>query len=245
MANNKVILTAGEAIKKEGLVAESQTILGGTFVANGVGGYSANAGTLANEIAIADYSSLTGMDPDASAYVAGDQFPILYPCAGSEVNVVANAGTFIKGQNVIISSGKASPLNRVAGGVSIGKVVEDIVIPGTGGKVKVEIFGAPITVAAVTLDITSFVELDDVDGGDTTTPTYTDATAVIAALPTSVVANVEGGGTVNVPASTWVNTDTYDKTTAASYTFTATLGAIPAGYTNSGSLTVTVEVVVS
>ena len=43
----------------------------------------------------------------------------------------------------------------------------------------------------------------------------------------------------------WVDTDTYNPNAAGSYTFTATLGAIPSGYANTGNHTATIEVVVA
>ncbi|NLB51648.1 MAG: hypothetical protein GX808_01755, partial [Syntrophomonadaceae bacterium] len=91
-------------------------------------------------------------------------------------------------------------------------------------------------------EITAFDAIPDVAAGTAGSATYADAAAVIAALPTTVTANAN---TVNVPVTTWVDTDAYDPAAAGSYTFTATLGAIPAGYANSGGYTATVEVVVA
>jgi len=61
-------------------------------------------------------------------------------------------------------------------------------------------------------------------------------------LPATATANASA---VTVPVTTWVDTDTYDPLTAGSYTFTATLGAIPAGFANTGAHTATVEVVIA
>ena len=65
---------------------------------------------------------------------------------------------------------------------------------------------------------------------------------MIAALPVTATANAAA---VTVPVTTWVDTDTYNPAVAGSYTFTATLGAIPAGFANAGAFTATVEVVVA
>jgi len=99
-----------------------------------------------------------------------------------------------------------------------------------------------VTVGAPT-EITSFDAILDVDGGAAGAGAiYADAAAVIAALPLTATASP---GAVVVPVTTWVDTDTYDVNTAGSYTFTATLGAIPPGYANTGGFTATVEVVLS
>lgn len=91
------------------------------------------------------------------------------------------------------------------------------------------------------IEIAAFDSITDVDGGTTSSPTYADAAAIIAVLPITVTANT---GAVTVPVITWVDTDTYNSATVGSYTFTAILGAIPAGFLNTGNFTATVEVVV-
>ncbi|AGY77780.1 cell wall-binding repeat-containing protein [Clostridium autoethanogenum] len=96
--------------------------------------------------------------------------------------------------------------------------------------------------APAATEITSFDKINDVLAGNAGSATYSDAAAVIAALPTTVKAN---NSAVTVPVSTWVDTDHYNPSAAGSYTFTATLGAIPTGYANSGNYTATVKVIVS
>ena len=91
------------------------------------------------------------------------------------------------------------------------------------------------------IEITSFDTIADISAGPAGSTSYADAAAVKAALPTSVKAN---GNTVDVPVTIWTDTDGYDPNVAGSYTFTATLGAIPSGYANTGNHTATVEVVV-
>lgn len=101
-----------------------------------------------------------------------------------------------------------------------------------------------ITVQAVAPDveITAFDAIANVDAGTAGSATYADAAAVKAVLPTSATANTSA---VTVPVTAWVDTDTYNPAVAGSYTFTATLGTIPAGFVNTGSFTATVEVVVT
>ncbi|QRN84810.1 S-layer homology domain-containing protein [Clostridia bacterium] len=99
-----------------------------------------------------------------------------------------------------------------------------------------------VTGGATLVDITAFDAIADVNAGTAGSATYADATAVIDVLPTMVSANTSA---VTVPVTTWVDTDSYDPSVVGSYTFTATLGAIPAGFANPGALTASVEVVVA
>jgi len=104
---------------------------------------------------------------------------------------------------------------------------------------------ATATVEVVVSDdaeLTSFDALDSIAAGTVAVPVYADAAAVIATLPDTVLAN---NGSVAVPVTAWVDTDTYDPTSAGSYTFTATLGDLPDGYANAAGVTATVEVVVA
>ncbi len=92
------------------------------------------------------------------------------------------------------------------------------------------------------VNITSFDAIPNFSAGAVGSATYANAAAVIAALPTSATAN---NSAVTVPVTNWVNTDTYNPHLAGSYTFTAVLGAIPPGFTNTNNKTATIEVVVS
>jgi hypothetical protein len=92
------------------------------------------------------------------------------------------------------------------------------------------------------INITAFDAIANVDAGKAGSATYADAAAVIAALPENVTANSD---TIEVPVTTWVDTDTYSASTAGSYTFTATLGTLPNGVYNPDSKGITVEVVVA
>ena len=94
-------------------------------------------------------------------------------------------------------------------------------------------------IAFITADhnITAFDAIADVDGD-----LYANAAAVKAALPEYVYAD---SGLVKVPVTAWADTDTFNAGVNAPYTFTATLGTLPYGVTNTGSKTATVEVVVA
>jgi hypothetical protein len=85
------------------------------------------------------------------------------------------------------------------------------------------------------------IAIADVAAGNAGSATYANAAVVIAALPATATANTSA---VTVPVTTWVDTDTYNPSVAGSYTFTATLGALPTGWANTGAFTATVEVVV-
>ncbi|PKM65995.1 MAG: hypothetical protein CVU86_06995 [Firmicutes bacterium HGW-Firmicutes-11] len=93
------------------------------------------------------------------------------------------------------------------------------------------------------LTIAAFDAIANVSAGTVAVPLFADAAAVIAALPTSVKATLADGTVATVPVTTWVDTDTYDPAVAASYTFTATLGTIPAPFAT--AVTASVEVVVA
>lgn len=115
------------------------------------------------------------------------------------------------------------------------------------GKTKAQLVAA-IETALITLmkiEITEFDAIANVDGGTVADPTYADANAVKAALPTTVTATFEDGVVATVPVSAWVDTDTYNAGAAASYTFTATLGTLPKPFANTAAVTATVEVVVA
>jgi len=100
--------------------------------------------------------------------------------------------------------------------------------------------------SVINMDINSFEALADINGGKVGAAAYTDAAAIIQDLPSKVMAELETSGLkVEIPIDTWVDTDTYDKTAAGSYTFTATLDTLPDPITNTGTKTISVEVVVA
>ena len=94
-------------------------------------------------------------------------------------------------------------------------------------------------------EITGFDAIPDVSAGTVSNPTYATTSAIVAVLPATVTASAVSttDEAVSVPVDSWVDTDGYDPTVDGSYTFTASLGAIQAGYINPNSLTATVEVV--
>ena len=247
MAKNKVIVTAGEALKKEGALATGQSnIRPGSFVDFGTGGY-AIAGATTKEVAIVDYTSVDGMDFGVTKYNAGDQIPVVYPETGAEVNVLVDttgAVNILKGEQIIISNGKALNVNPATGGNIIGKAKEAVEANKDAvAKIKVEVLAVPYFAAGSSTDLTGFMPMADVDAG-VAGDALADAAAVQAILP-DFVWGLFNGGSIKIPVTAWVDTDTYNKSTAKSYTFTGTLGDLPTGITNTGSLAPTVEVVVS
>jgi len=94
-------------------------------------------------------------------------------------------------------------------------------------------------VAFVTADvnISAFDSIDSISGNE-----YANGGAVstaLLALYPYVYAEA-----AKVPVTAWVDTDTFNGAFDASYTFTATLGTLPEGFTNTGNKTATIEVVV-
>ncbi|MFA4917509.1 MAG: Ig-like domain-containing protein, partial [Syntrophales bacterium] len=92
------------------------------------------------------------------------------------------------------------------------------------------------------VEITVFDHIADVVAGVAGSATYINAAEVIAALPITATANASA---VTVPVITWLDTDIYNPALAGNYTFTATLGTIPAGFANTGNFTATVQVVLT
>ncbi|MGQ7889784.1 S-layer homology domain-containing protein [Paenibacillus sp. WC2504] len=113
----------------------------------------------------------------------------------------------------------------------------------SGLKAKVLVVVAPAT--QVGTNITVFDAIGNVAAGTVGAVTYANAEAVSAALIASHATVTANGGIITVPVTAWVNTDNYNPAAEGSYTFTATLGGLPANTTNTGSLTATVEVVVT
>lgn len=87
-------------------------------------------------------------------------------------------------------------------------------------------------------DIVAFDAIDSISGN-----APANAAAVQALLPEYVYAD---SGKVKVSVSSWTDTDTFNGGVNASYTFTAVLGTLPYGVTNTtgGAQTATIEVVV-
>ena len=106
---------------------------------------------------------------------------------------------------------------------------------------KVVRFGqTTAVVAAEPIEITYFDAIANINAG--TAGNALNVSDIMKMLPTTVTAN---GNAVVVPVTTWVDTDGYNPNMPGSYTFTAIMGAIPAGYANNGNHTATIEVVVA
>ena len=136
----------------------------------------------------------------------------------AKVTLIAKAGYTLTG--VEVNSFTYATATSVANATNAGIVT--IIFPATAAPIEITVFDP---IAEVTAGVAGSA--------------YANAAAVIAVLPSSVTAN---NSTVSVPVLTWVDTDGYNPDVAGSYTFTATLGAIPAGFLNTGAYTATVEV---
>lgn len=154
--------------------------------------------------------------------------------AGLRAALVAKGYTVVAGKDALtildqLTAGQLDSLAAYVGVDPTGK---------TKAAVVVEI---ETQLTAMKIEITVFTAIANVSAGTVAVPLFADAAAVKAALPTQVHCDA---GSVEVPVAAWVDTDTFDKGTAGSYTFTATLGALPAPYANTAAGTATVEVVV-
>ena len=157
---------------------------------------------------------------------------------------VTLAGDAVKGTDYTISG--ADDLDEVEDGTELTiTAITDITVNGDDvaaeGTKKIAIT-ADTTITINKVDIINIVSFDTIpyiDGGKVSAATYADAVAVIAVLPTSVKANA---GTITVPVTGWEDTDNYDPDTSGWYTFTAILGDLPEGVTNTNNETAIVKV---
>jgi len=98
---------------------------------------------------------------------------------------------------------------------------------------------SPTTPEVTTKSIKSFTAV-------TLTGTYTDADAVLAALPATITVTLEDDTTTATIPVTWADTDSYDAATDGSYIFTATWGTFPEGVDNDDNVVApTVTIVIS
>lgn len=102
----------------------------------------------------------------------------------------------------------------------------------TISAIEVEVVEAALT------EITGYDAVTAPAGGSLTNPVFADSAAVVVGLPATITVT----GTSDTVPITWADTDTYDNTTAGSYTFTGTVGALPAGYEDEVDTISTVEV---
>lgn len=100
MAKTKVILVAGEALKKEKNFGGT-TGVPGQLVANSAGEVVLAAASYADNIMVLDLSSANGFDIDGT-YGEDSQVPVLYPTNGCVLNVVMDSGaaTITKGDKL-------------------------------------------------------------------------------------------------------------------------------------------------
>ena len=109
MANNRVTLVSGNADKREQPYVGTTTIYGGTFVMPVAGGVDLPTAGYDKQIAIADFTSLDGMNSRMGeqgmiGYNENDQIPILYPTNGCYVNVLTKSDTIVDGDGIGIDA---------------------------------------------------------------------------------------------------------------------------------------------
>lgn len=109
---------------------------------------------------------------------------------------------------------------------------------------SISLFANAVAFKVADIVIAADTVLTAIAGGTTAAPTYANAAAVIVALRALYPYVYFDSGAHKVPVTTFVDTDTYNAAAAASYTFTATLGTLPYGVSNSGTKKATVEIVV-
>ncbi len=98
-----------------------------------------------------------------------------------------------------------------------------------------------LTVDLVIIAATAFDALADINEAEVEDG-LADAEAVIEYLETIYTNATLTGHQVEVPIISWEDTDTYDKLTAGSYTFTGTLGELPFGVVEAAVPVTTIEV---
>ena len=158
--------------------------------------------------------------------------------------VTALAELTAKGYTVIQGSDSLSPWDKL----TKEQIVEfgaycGVAVIGTKQEIITLIEAALITLAK--FEILAFDAIANRSAGTVAAPIFADAAAVKASLPTRIKATLANGMIADVPVASWTDTDTFNKAAAASYTFTAVLGAIPKPYANSLGVVTTVEVVVA
>lgn len=150
MAKNIVILTAGEAIKREARLM-SGTSQPGMFVVptadadkdiltdKSTGSVIVNADGTSPQIAVVDLTSANGMAWDIT-YATGDQIPILYPTNGCIINVLTQSDAAIAyGANMTITAGYAAAGDSNVIGVAAESFDPADYPEGTIKKIKVEV----------------------------------------------------------------------------------------------------------
>jgi hypothetical protein len=189
-----------------------------------------------NTIANGEISPTIGLQiSGANTFVldkAVSELPVNWTISVGSTGLVLGTITIIDDKNANISftgTAREGTISIVAGALAIGNSS-----PSSPAMVTVP--------PAPDVEITSFDTIPDLNGGTTKSATYSDATAIQAALPATVTAN---SGTVTVPVISWIDTATYNPLIAGSYTFTTALGAIPSGFLNTGDYTATVEVIIN
>ncbi|WP_162259747.1 hypothetical protein, partial [Paenibacillus sp. Soil766] len=192
-------------------------------------------------------TNITGFDGigDIAAGAAGaasyaDGAAVSAALLASHANVAANSGALTVPVTAWVDTDSYNP--AVAGSYTFTATLGSL--PANTTNTSGLTATVEVVVEPVITNITGFVALTNVSAGTAGAATYADGAAVSAALLASHANVAANSGALTVPVTAWVDTDSYNPAVAGSYTFTATLGSLPANTTNTSGLTATVEVVV-
>ncbi|WP_414813248.1 InlB B-repeat-containing protein, partial [Paenibacillus sp. Soil766] len=206
---------------------------------------SAVATTTAESVPV--ITNITGFDGigdiaagTAGAVIYADGATVSAALLASHANVAANGGALTVPVMAWVDTDNYNP--AVAGSYTFTATLGSLPAntTNTGGLTAT----VEVVVEPVITNITGFDGIRDKAAGTADSASYADGAAVSAALLASHANVAANGGALTVPVTAWVDTDNYNPAVAGSYTFTATLGSLPANTTNTGGLTATVEVVV-
>lgn len=154
MAENRVILTAGKAIKKEKKNTLTNHTNPGEIVMNVLESGqlmvdNATADTKPNPLMIVDYTSVNGMSsPWANVrrdvwlddvYQPGDQVPVLFPYKGSEVNVLLGVGESVSIGEYLTPNGLGQLKATANIEAAVGIALEDVEATDINMYVKMEV----------------------------------------------------------------------------------------------------------
>ena len=125
MAENRVILVSGNAIKQEQALVATGPVFAGSFVMPSAGGVDLPTADYASQIAVVDFTSLDGMnsrmgDTGANGYFNNDQIPVLYPTNGCLVNVLTIDDGISVGDDISIDATGLAATGGTAIGIARG-----------------------------------------------------------------------------------------------------------------------------
>lgn len=153
MAKNRVIVTAGKAIKKEKILLGTHSNPG-EIMMNVVDDaqikvQNATTNVRPMPLQIVDYGSTNGMAGPLNAqhteyvgdvYQAGDQIPLLTPYSGSIVNILGAVNTAYNMGDLVTPNGIGQMIVTADPAEAFGMVMEDVPAQAINQYVLVEVF---------------------------------------------------------------------------------------------------------